>query len=160
MGAVVLPAPVDGGGLGWEVRIVLRQRFPEKWGSLTRRLMCQQASCRVAAGKDKPVGTFAHRFPPQRIMLEGQWRMLVKLKVIQTPRQVITEVQGITIHTFADRTSRQIIPFARDFPPIDTFTGRQASGLVIFVFHHGIGIGGFYQLISFVVFVGGGVFKR
>ncbi|MEQ1965314.1 hypothetical protein ABLB69_19665 [Xenorhabdus khoisanae] len=33
MRTVILPAPIDGGGLWWEVRVVLSQCFPEKLGS-------------------------------------------------------------------------------------------------------------------------------
>ncbi|PHM31281.1 transcriptional regulator [Xenorhabdus mauleonii] len=52
--------------------VILSQCFPEKLGSLSCRLMREQSGCGVAAGKDKAVGTFPHRFPPQYIMLEGQ----------------------------------------------------------------------------------------
>ncbi|OTA14058.1 hypothetical protein Xbed_03747 [Xenorhabdus beddingii] len=156
MGPVVLPAPVDGGRLRREVRVVSGQGFPEKGGGLTGRLVRQQPGRGVAAGKDKTVGTFAYRFPSQCIMLKRQRAVPVKLKVVQAARRVITEVQGVAIHPFTDRPPRQRIPFTGNLPPVDPLTGRQAGGLVISIFHDGIGIGGFHQLMALVVFVGGG----
>ncbi|PHM64142.1 hypothetical protein Xekj_04355 [Xenorhabdus sp. KJ12.1] len=85
--------------------------------------------------------------------------MLVKLKVIQTSRQVITEMQGVAIHTFADRTPGQAIPLTGNFPSVDAFANWQASDFVILIFDDSIGVSGFHQLIPFVVFISGGGFK-
>ncbi|PHM31350.1 hypothetical protein Xsze_02043 [Xenorhabdus szentirmaii DSM 16338] len=159
MCTVILPAPVDRRGLRRKMRVILCQCFPEKLGGLSRRLMREQSGCGITAGKDKPVGTFPYRFSSQYIMLESQWRMLVELKMIQSPHGVIAQMQSVAIHAFTDRASGQLIPFTNDFPTVDTLTGRQTRGLVILILDSSIGISGFHQLIPFVVFVGGGVFQ-
>ncbi|PHM28343.1 hypothetical protein Xbud_01351 [Xenorhabdus budapestensis] len=138
MGSIILPAAIDGSRLWWEVRIILCQRFPKPFSCLSRRLMRQQASCGIATGKDKAVSTFAYCFSSQCIMLEGQRRMLVKLKVIQSTRQVIAKVKGIAIDIFAEWASCQAIPFTGNFSSVDTFAGGQTSGFVILIFYYRI----------------------
>ncbi|PHM79205.1 hypothetical protein Xcab_00288 [Xenorhabdus cabanillasii JM26] len=71
-------------------------------------------------------------------MLEDQRCMLVELKVIQSTWQVIAKVKGIAIDIFAERASRQAIPFTGNFSSVDAFAGGQASGFVVLIFYYRI----------------------